>query len=499
MIIIKGLEINNYKAIEKAKLTGMLDLNLFIGPNNCGKTSILDALELIGKFQPGGNIQCRQCRDHADSADIAGFACGLDSTEPYLREKEVEISFCFDEEGIKKIIPGALEEVRKRLPRNCQQPGSMDEIRVKGKNHLEPVHISPFCDHSILEKMKNEIVYCPDRRLDTYKKQDQREYIESKNFRGSKLQEWVNYMREIIDKSIEDHTQRIDLVRKLDGKDFETTIEEQGSGVRSLACVWADLKGADRSRIVLIDEPELGLNPINKQDLLKFLLKESLKKQVFLATHDPTFVNPVIWEKQNVAVFTYSAFKGEFVKLNINESKEDPGVFGGYLPHTTSLEDIHIYVEGSSDVYILQVFLRKALKERFEDWAKKLNRVGVFHLGGDFWPHLLHTVPKSPYRCIVILDGDKRDEAKEVCEKYISADIKVPNFEFVEQVSDLRGMMEKEGIPVYCLKRKCIEEYLEPKPLYKNAKYRKNVEGPIKAENMEQIPDEIKSIFESIL
>jgi len=43
--------------------------------------------------------------------------------------------------------------------------------------------------------------------------------------------------------------------------------------------------------IVLIDEPELGLNPLVKQESLKFLLAESKERQIFIATQDPTFVN----------------------------------------------------------------------------------------------------------------------------------------------------------------------------------------------------------------
>ena len=41
--------------------------------------------------------------------------------------------------------------------------------------------------------------------------------------------------------------------------------------------------------IVLIDEPELGLNPLVKQESLKFLLAESKERQIFIATQD--FVN----------------------------------------------------------------------------------------------------------------------------------------------------------------------------------------------------------------
>ena len=80
------------------------------------------------------------------------------------------------------------------------------------------------------------------------------------------------------------------MIRKVDGEDFETPISEQGSGVRSLACLVVDILFSD-DEIVLIDEPELGLNPLVKQESLKFLLTESKERQIFIATQDPTFVN----------------------------------------------------------------------------------------------------------------------------------------------------------------------------------------------------------------
>ena len=75
------------------------------------------------------------------------------------------------------------------------------------------------------------------------------------------------------------------MIRKVDGEDFETPISEQGSGVRSLACLVVDIPFSD-NKIVLIDEPELGLNPLVKQEFLKFLLTESKERQIFIATQD---------------------------------------------------------------------------------------------------------------------------------------------------------------------------------------------------------------------
>lgn len=126
--------------------------------------------------------------------------------------------------------------------------------------------------------------------------------------------------------------------------------------------------------------------------------------------------------------------------------------------------------------------------------------MGIFHLGGDFWCHLLYTVPKPPYRCVVILDGDKKQKTKQVCQKYGQTVENVSKFEVVENIEELADIMAKhDKHPIYCLKQKCIEEYLEPKPGYEQEGYSKTTDGPRIAEDMRQVPEEIWGIFDVIL
>jgi hypothetical protein len=59
-------------------------------------------------------------------------------------------------------------------------------------------------------------------------------------------------------------------------------------------------------------------------------------------------------------------------------------------------------------------------------------------------------------------------------------------------------MLSKEIHPIYCLKENCIEKYIIPnfdctKP---PQDYNKKVNGPKKAEELTEIPDEIKQLFE---
>ena len=246
---------------------------------------------------------------------------------------------------------------------------------------------------------------------------------------------------------------------------------EQGSGVKSLICLIADIISKKRAKLLLIDEPKLGLNPYGKHELLKFLLKQSKEKQVLIANHDPTFFNPILWNKENVSIYLYSYVQNDFVKIDLTKSKQDPNTFAGFLPHTTCLKGIHIYVEGTSDAYTLQIFLDKYLK-KFRKWYVLRNKIGIFHLSGDFWCHLLYTIPKNPFLTIVILDGDKREEAIKVVEK--QSKIEKNRFQFFDNLDELSKMKIRNSsnagsvCPVYCLMRPNIEKYLTPTPKNKN-------------------------------
>ncbi|VUT27505.1 MAG: recombination protein F [Candidatus Syntrophoarchaeum sp. GoM_oil] len=503
MRIIKGLEINTYWNIRHAKLKDLKDFNIFIGPNNCGKTNLLKAINVLSEmgFGPGhGSYHCEKCQKAFNSNEnIIGVGYHLKTKESYLNMGRAKIIFLFNEEDVEKLVPGVMEKQRKILDLTDADYKNELSLSSADNTFLTGEHISLFAHNDILDEIKRSVLFCPDGRLQNYKEKNFKNFIQDKNFTGAEFRRWIKFLSDLIDPTISDQRYE-DLIKKVDGEDFVTTIEEQGSGVRSLVCLIADILSAKDAKIVLIDEPELGLNPLSKQEFLKYLLNESKSKQIFIATQDPTFVNPTLWENDRVAVFFYSPSKREFVKIKPNENKEDPATFAGYLPHTTSLKNIHIYVEGSSDVYIFQIFLRKYLKDNRENWTEILNKIGIYHLAGSFWEHLLYTIPKSPYKCIVVLDGDKREEAREICDKYNKITVNTSRFNFCEKVGDVKFISEADGKhPVYCLKEECIEEYLDPKPDCADPDYNKKVEGSKIAEEMDVIPEELKILFEIIL
>lgn len=472
MIIFKNIEIKKFRNIRRIKLGDIKDLNILIGPNNCGKTNFLDFISTTSKLDYEGSYLCKQCQKFKeDIRDIAGVYLPLNPEDFYLNDprKEMIVTFLLDEEQINRLVPGVLEKQQEKLKskQNNVVPckSIKDEIVMgneKASTTIYGKHLSPFIHKDIIEEIRGSILYCLEGRLQSYKEKDFVTYIRERKLRGSQKRRWIDFLQKIVDPRIDDERYE-NLIRKVNEEDFETEISKQGSGVRSLVCLAADILFSRDKRIVLIDEPELGLNPFAKQEFLKFLLNESKEKQIFIATQDPTFVNPVLWKNNNVSVYLYSVINEEFLKIDLRQNREDPNTFAGYLPHTVSLKDIHIYVEGTSDVYIFQVLLEKYLKESFpENRFEVLNKVGIYHLCGDFWRHLLYTIPKYPYKCIVILDGDKREDIEEICEKYNKSKVNTSRFVFCNRTKNVKKFFAGENHPIYCLKEDCIEKYLFP-------------------------------------
>lgn len=499
MIVIKRIDVENYRVIDKATLKDLKDLNIIIGPNNCGKTSLLLAISKLSEMRQGGgqNYLCSDCEKVAREHDeVVGFSLPINERERFAGIKKSKIAFQLNGEEVDKLFPTTIMNQKSVVDnptyRVCDvAKANMDKlIFVDSGSDLVGEHVSLFTHRDVLNWLKNTVLMIPEQRLVQYKAVDIRQYITEKNLPGEWLLNWRNQIKQLVDPKLIDYTHSLNLLRDFNGTDFESTFEEEGSGIRSVVCPIVDIIEREDAKIVTFDEPELGLNPASKHKLLEFLLQLSGKRQIFIATHDPTFVNPFFWTGHKVSVYLYSYFKQRFVKVNLEESKQDPATFAGYLPQTVSLKHIHVYVEGSSDVYIFQVFLRKYLTKLRKDWASIMNEIGIYHLGGDFWPHIFSTIPSCPpYKVLVILDGDKRETVEK--ELKTNQELSRIGFRFCATLGEVKNNFGTLK-PVYCLKKTEIDQYLSTR----SKVFDKKVDGPAIAEKMVKVPDEIKEIFE---
>lgn len=509
MVILESLKIENYRNIRNAKLDGLKDLNIFIGPNNCGKSNILKTIGLLKNSEfrvgmpVGDDAECyavknewNRLHDNTPSNQkflVMGLKCNSDKNDAAFRENNFRIEYAFNSSylasKLKEISPQvtASNFYEALLQIVVQNPNMSKEIKEKTITYLKGVdlnkltlkqeshfnyalseHISLISIGKLIGDFKESIIVIDESRLQKYKDVSIPDYIRNKGLMGSDLNTLIAFLNEIVDANINDYTHNtLELIKYIDERNhFATSIDEQGSGVRSLICIGADILSSQDGSIILIDEPELGLNPATKQEFLKFLIDQSSRKQIFIATHDPAFANPFILSKERTSIYLYSPIydrknkssKNEpnFIKINIQESLH---TFGGYLPHSESLKPIHIYVEGHRDVINLQTILFN------EKGSERFNEIGIYHLGGNCWKHLLYTIPDSPYVSIVLLDNDKSSEAKEICKNYRELMGGWSRFLFCEKIEDIMRCINpnvrttsNSEVPVYCIESGCVED-----------------------------------------
>ena len=437
---------------------------------------------------PKTNLACKDCEGNKKILNLENnINILLDKkVDSYLRKTTPELIFSFNFDGMDKISKGKTKELK---PTYEKHKGSIPHnknmykltLRHRGDG-LVGNHISMFLNEEILNSLKKNILLIPDERLQTYKQKKFEDHIASKDFTTAKYQKWTGNLKELVDSNVIDN-KAARLVRSYNGEAFTTTIAEQGSGVRSIVCLLADIMDENDQKVILLDEPELGLNPFAKQSLLDYLLVLSKNKQIFITTQDPTFINPIIWRDRNVGLYLYSSYGHKFVKPDVQQCKDNPDTFAGFLPHTVSLKKIHLYLEGPSDVYIFQILLRKFLQQKYneyerksdggrirlrfhmerigETWIEAFNKIGMYHLCGDFWEHLLYTIPNEPYKCIIILDGDKRTKIQAIIDNHNKAMINKAYLKVCKNLKGLRKTFHAQNAhPVYCLKKDCIEKYL---------------------------------------
>jgi hypothetical protein len=530
VILIEEIELNKFRNLGRIILSNLKDLNILIGPNNCGKTNILRFVDRLASIYEGGiyDYLCPDCNKHKSGIGGTGIRLELNPDDYYLKaypkDDEIEVRLVLNKDSVERLVPKILAKQRKLLPEDgCKD--IKDDIVLKNRgNALYALHWSPLIHPDILEEIKR-ILYCPEKRLQEYKGKSFLEFIREKKLTGPPMRRLIDFMSKVVDPRIHDYKNQ-DLIRNLDGQNLIAPIDEQGSGVRSLVCLAADILTDNNSNLILVDEPELGLNPSAKQEFLKFLLDRTKDRQIFIATQDPAFVNPILWKTytQRVSVYLFSLQKEQFVRVDLCQSKEDPEAFAGYLPQTTSLRSVHLYVEGTSDVYIFQVLLRKFLDyiELFNaragishldsgvvmvsnvqyDLGNRFefeNKVGIYHLCGDLWSHLLYTIPRRPYRCIVVLDGDKREEVPSIIKKHNESNTNSSKFVFAQSAKEVAEALESDQNyqhPAYCLEKNCIEDYLSVNA--QDPSYDKKVNGPQAAGALKELPKELFELFLAI-
>lgn len=266
--MFKDLTIASYRSVgDQLELgfaipeNGALGLTVIVGPNNVGKSTIINAIEL---FNQENHLIDREDRRENSGVQAALTLCPSDQK---LEVKQIESATHsveswsdapFDERMYQIVYSRRHWDVR-----NPNGPMSADEFR--GPYNLRPKETS---DGEFVRRLM-EIATSEDRH------------------------QLTNSMRKLVpafSKWSIDRMNGTNVALYETGAGHEHVADLTGDGVTSLLRICVALLDTPQGGTCIVDEPELSLHPQAQRRLAGLLAEEAKNKQIIVTTHSPHFI-----------------------------------------------------------------------------------------------------------------------------------------------------------------------------------------------------------------
>lgn len=306
-------------------------INLFIGENGCGKTTLLDAFGLPLLSYKTESFSLDDFNNPEEKTCIQIFSennFDFDGTMPKAKYKGKWFLFeaGIRQRDIKNYLSSIIVNDQKYIRADWEEKpkdGSPD-LRISVNN---PFSGSRFNENDILFLDKNRIYQIRSgsystTRFDRLMQDFDYQYIKnegnpfdinykikeiSDNIQNDFLNQAINKFREIswLDISLSyinnrtPHKKAFFCVTKDQAK--QLSLESLGSGYEMFFSILYSFflsKQSEKQLIIFIDEPELHLHPKLQEDFVKILLELSKTVQIFLTTHSPLFVKQLSFNKK---------------------------------------------------------------------------------------------------------------------------------------------------------------------------------------------------------
>ncbi|MEK3826388.1 AAA family ATPase [Paenibacillus sp. FSL K6-1558] len=389
------IKIFTHKAIKEEKLEGLRKINVICGKNNSGKTSILEALTIEGKYFIGRKLtdieRLKQLlQPMLDKSEIVDKLEVMESFETFLKdygpsqptiyESDIQNQSLEIMRGFKN---GASLVISKILKDYLDKPAAKYKpIYIPAKRHLE----SKVSYDSLGSSLPNGEGLI--NRLFYLKSQD----LNSKEYK--KFEEISDVFQKITKSSfsiIPDQNNNL-LLRFGTLETVWIEADHSGMGLKDILviiCYSLDFE----YNVILIEEPESHLHPEFQKNLLLFLSK-ARGKQFIISTHSSVFVNPYLVDK----IF-YSEIKDSSLVVSDQTYKAQILQNLGYSAVENIVSDVVILTEGPTDIPIYSKIL---------EWDGVLHEYNIkfWPLGGDIMAYVDLDVFSERNNVIAIIDND---------------------------------------------------------------------------------------------
>ena len=384
-------------------------LTVIVGPNNSGKTTIIEALNLIRKnsdtipvemknLKTNGNVSIEIIDEQDTSYKIS--TCEKDGAYAVRERNNIIQEYGYNESPLDMFI--------------LSNKRSFSSTFYSNSGNSERKYYGGNISNSFLREENNQNNNFGTRL---------RKAITNRTAFDAELRKVINPIPNWNIQSLNGNT----LYLEFSVGDIKHSSIGAGDGFINIFNIIDAFYDASDNGIIIIDEPEISLHPDLQRKLLELIIEKSKTKQIVLCTHSPYFIN---WEMISKNSKLYR-FKKQDTTTHIYEIKEDtrnditkmlneenPHILGLETNEVFFLNDNIILTEGQEDVICYRkIFEKYNFKPNasFFGWG-----VG----GADGIEYTLKILNDLGYQKIfVILDNDKKAKIPELKSSYNNIEV----------------------------------------------------------------------------
>jgi putative ATP-dependent endonuclease of OLD family len=471
VITIDTFDVKNYKPIQDSGPINIGDMTTFIGKNDAGKSSFLEALHIFleGDKPDNDHFHKREAESISFIARLAEVPSELKDalSDDYLPEEDEEFTIKKEFTRREGTTPGAETYVNgEKMAKGAVVVGGDELYKAKSRDFIweyfpEPLPI--FAERDVNEETKlkggtflNKLLMPVlkggglhdeiDEQIEELKDSLQ----ETSEGIGDRLTEYMQSHLADVEKvnmspgSIQ-ISKAISPKIHLEDKHLSESIDvrERGSGVGSLLLLsmmqaYVDLQVGE-GYMLLFEEPGNFLHPAAERKMLDALRSiADSGGQVMITTHSQVFIDNRADAEMYITRRDFGVTSFEHIEEDAFKAVDEIGARNSDILQS----DFVIYVEGPSDVKVLE-----ALSEAYvEDW--KEHNITIQHLGGT--GNMRHCEPeklkKINQNFAFLFDSDRKNA---------DDDLK-------GEVQSIKEKSAREGIDCHVLERREIENYYHP-------------------------------------
>lgn len=424
---IKSLSIQGFKKFQNFKINFNEHVNILVGENAAGKSTILEAIKLVLN-QEYKHSDKSALKDLFNQENIKNFE--KNPSKETLPKISIELEFNLDPSSKYAKDYYGEDNVNKRVRKEgygiyfecsydedldpeAEQSISEKKIPLEyytlkwktfgGQPYQTTKHPLNFIFINTSERSSGSIFNYYNKTL-FISRYDELDKIRSKNAFRQKLEE---IFKELNLKPLSENrefaidTRKVTLENVLYILENSIPLENQGSGMESLIKTQIALDKTNNLNLILLEEPENHLSPSSLDKMLSEIITNKENSQIIITTHSNTIASRldlrrVIWINNDQ---TYS----------LDNIDEKVAAYFMKLPSNSFLELLLsnklFLVEGASEYLLLPRFYKQITGEDFAS-----SGISIISCNGLTYKYYLEIIKHTKKQVAVITDNDEDED-----------------------------------------------------------------------------------------